>query len=260
MGRLCLKLPVILGVLATALLVSPALSQTCTSQKLRNKNDYPNCTDLHHLGAFLHWNFNASNSSLSMAFVAPPAKTGGWVAWAINPNSTKMIGSQAILAFKSNGGAVTIQTYDIKAYNISLSGLNLSYPVWDLKAEESSGNITIYGKWKLPAKTEMVNQVWQVGPGIHPNGYPIIHDVSSNAENLKSMGTLNLVTAVASSPASEPAASGPSGNTAPGPGSAGSAPSPGSSSGKNGVSRNRDRAILSLCMPLFVILGSLIVF
>ncbi|KAG7949114.1 hypothetical protein I3843_13G044300 [Carya illinoinensis] len=259
MGRLCLKFAVILGVLATALLVSPALSLTCTSQKLNNKNDYPKCIDLPHLGAFLHWNFNASNSSLSMAFIAPPAKTGGWVAWAINPNSTRMAGSQALLAFKSNGGAVTIQTYDIKSYNFSMSGLNLSYPVWDLKAEESSGNITIYGKWKLPAKTEKVNQVWQVGPSINPNGYPMIHEVSSNAENLKSMGTLNLVTAAAASPAPGPAALGPSGSTAPGPGSAGSAP-PGSSGGKNGVSRNRDTAILSLCMPLFVILGSLIVF
>ncbi|KAG6630899.1 hypothetical protein CIPAW_13G053100 [Carya illinoinensis] len=166
---------VILGVLATALLVSPALSLTCTLQKLKNKNDYPNCTDLPHLGAFLHWNFNASNSSLSMTFIAPPAKTGGWVAWAINPNSTRMAGSHALLAYKPNSSAVTIQTYDIKSYNISLSGMNLSYPVWDLKAEESSGIITIYGKWKLPAKTEKVNQVWQVGPGIIPSGYPMIH-------------------------------------------------------------------------------------
>ncbi|KAG6680650.1 hypothetical protein I3843_13G044400 [Carya illinoinensis] len=220
-----MKFAVILGVLATALLVSPALSLTCTLQKLKNKNDYPNCTDLPHLGAFLHWNFNASNSSLSMTFIAPPAKTGGWVAWAINPNSTRMAGSHALLAYKPNSSAVTIQTYDIKSYNISLSGMNLSYPVWDLKAEESSGIITIYGKWKLPAKTEKVNQVWQ-----------------------------RLLVVLL------PAASGPSGSTAPGPGSAGSAPSPGSSGGKNGVSRNRDRAILSLCMPLFVILGSLIVF
>ncbi|XP_018844150.1 auxin-induced in root cultures protein 12-like [Juglans regia] len=259
MGRLCLKFAVILGVLAMALLVSPALSLTCTSQKFSNKNDYPKCTDLPHLGAFLHWNFNASNSSLSMAFIAPPAKTGGWVAWAINPNSTGMAGSQALLAFKPNGGAVTIQTYDIKSYMFNMSGMNLSYPVWDLKAEESSSNITIYGKWKLPAKMEKLNQVWQVGPGITPNGYPIIHN--TNPENLKATGTLNLVTAAATSPAPEPAAaSGPSGSPAPGPGSAGSTPSPGSSGGNNGVSRNRDRAILSLCMPLFVILGSLIVF
>lgn len=258
MGRLCLKFAVILGVLAMALLVSPALSLTCTSQKLSNKNDYPNCTDLPHLGAFLHWNFNASNSSLSMAFIAPPAKTGGWVAWAINPNSTTMAGSQALLAFKPNGGVATIQTYDIKSYMFNMSGMKLTYPVWDLKAEESSSNITIYGKWKLPAKTEKVNQVWQVGPSITPNGYPMIHD--RNMENLKASGILNLVTAAAASPAPEPAASGPSGSTAPGPRSAGSAPSPGSSGGNNGVSRNRDTAILSLCMPLFVILGSLIVF
>lgn len=248
----CTRGAVVLGVLAVvALMVAPGESLTCTSLKFTNKEVYPNCTDLPTLSAYLHWSYNSSNSSLSVAFVAPPAKTGGWVAWAINPNLTGMAGSQALVAFKSNG-TLTVQTYDIKSYNFSLSGMTLSYKVWDLSAEESNGTIRIFGKWKLPANTEKVNQVWQVGPGVSPQGYPMIH--ATSPENLAARGTLQLVGQEAVSPP----------GSAPGP--AGSAPGPaGSTPGSNGSSpgaapSGASRVRGGLGVGLLLILGSLIVY
>ncbi|XP_059430493.1 cytochrome b561 and DOMON domain-containing protein At3g25290 [Corylus avellana] len=248
MGRLCFSCGAVLGVLAVALLVAPGEALNCTSQKFTNKEVYPNCTDLPHLTANLHWSFNVSNSSLSVAFVAPPAKPGGWVAWAINPTKTGMAGAQALVAFKSNG-TVTIQTFDIKSYNFSQSGLKLSYEVWDLSAEESGGTIKIFGKWKLPAKTEKVNQVWQVGPGLSPLGYPMVH--AFEAENLAAKAVLQLVgQAAAISPASEPNASAPGPNGS-APGSNGSAPA-------SGAPRGRGELGVGISMAVFMILGSLI--
>jgi hypothetical protein len=222
MGKPCFTCGAVLGlgVLAVvALLVAPAESLDCTSQKFTNKQVYANCTDLPHLSANLHWSYNASNSSLSVAFVAPPPKPGGWVAWAINPNATGMAGSQTLLAFKSND-SVTIQTYDIRAYNFSLSGLKLVYEVWDLSAEDSNGTFKIFGKWKLPAGTEKVNQVWQAGPGLSPQGYPMMHALQP--ENLQAKANLQLVGQEAVSPTGS-AASEPSASTTPAP--SGSTPS-----------------------------------
>lgn len=80
-------------------LISPANALICSSQKLSN-NLYTNCTDLPTLNSSLHWTHIANTSSISIAFVAPPSKPDGWIAWAINPTGTGMPGSQALLAFK----------------------------------------------------------------------------------------------------------------------------------------------------------------
>ncbi|XP_062158750.1 auxin-induced in root cultures protein 12-like [Alnus glutinosa] len=182
------------------------------TQKFTIKQVYSNCTDLPHLSAYLHWSFDASNSSLSVAFVAPPPKPEGWVSWAINPNGTGMAGSQALLAFKSNG-SVTIQTYDIRSYNFSQSGLKLAYEVWDLSADVSNGTFKIFGKWKLSPGTEKVNLVWQVGPGLNSQGNPMIHEFFPG--NLQAKENLQLVDQEAVSPTGS--ASEPTGSTAHGP-------------------------------------------
>ncbi|XP_062174786.1 auxin-induced in root cultures protein 12 [Alnus glutinosa] len=265
MGRSCFTCGAVVGVLAVValLLVAPAESLNCTSQKFTNKQVYANCTDLPHLSANLHWSYDASNSSLSVAFVAPPPKPDGWVAWAINPNATGMAGSQALLAFKSNG-SVTIQTYDIRSYNFSQSGLKLVYEVWDLSAEDSNGTIKIFGKWKLPAGTKKVNQVWQVGPGLNPQGYPMIH--AFQPENLQAKANLQLVGHEAVSPTGSAPAPGPSGS-APGPsssapGTPGSAPgAPGSAPGTPGSAPSGASTLRGgLGVGLFLILGSLIAY
>nr|XP_023881826.1 chitin elicitor receptor kinase 1-like isoform X2 [Quercus suber] len=163
MGRLVMLGMRVVAVVVLGLVVSPSESLTCSSQKFTNKV-YANCTDLPYLGAYLHWNYNASIATLSIAFLAEPPQADGWVAWAINPSSTKMPGSQALLAFKPNGSIPTVKTYDISSYNFSSSGTKLSYDVSDLSSWFSDSTIMIFATWRLPEKTEKVNHVWQVGP------------------------------------------------------------------------------------------------
>ncbi|XP_062174898.1 cytochrome b561 and DOMON domain-containing protein At3g25290-like [Alnus glutinosa] len=171
----------------TALLISPAESLTCTSQTFTNNARYTNCVDLTQLTAYLHWTHDQSNSSLSIAFIAPPAKSDGWVAWAINPTETGMKGSQTLLAFQSNG-AMTVKTYNISAIG-PIAESKLSFEVWDLSAEQSDGVMRIFAKLKVPGNGMTVNQVWQVGASV-TSGVPDAHPMQT--ANLNSKSTLNL--------------------------------------------------------------------
>ncbi|MBA0758384.1 hypothetical protein Gotri_021389 [Gossypium trilobum] len=171
-------------------LISPTHSTDCSSLKLSGgKKQYSNCTHLPTLNATLHFTYNATNSSLSIAFSAPPAKAGGWIAWAVNPTGTGMAGSQALLAFKNNGSMV-VKTYNISSYSSIVEG-KLSFDVWDLEAEAGSdGKMVLYGSLKVEESAEKLNQVWQVGPGI-ADGHPMKHEFDK--ANLGSVGELQLV-------------------------------------------------------------------
>ncbi|KAI4354209.1 hypothetical protein L6164_003098 [Bauhinia variegata] len=180
---------VILGISFWVLLISPAHSQNCTSQKFSGNRVFANCSDLPTLSAVLHYNYNASNSSLSIAFTATPSKPDGWVAWAINPNGTGMLGAQALIAFKLDS-KLTVKTYNLESYK-SIKQEKLSFDVWDLSAEENNGTMTIFAGVKLPGKAENVSQVWQVGPSV-TDGTPDKHEFKP--ANLGSKGTLALGT------------------------------------------------------------------
>lgn len=185
---------IVLGLSLWFLLISPALSLTCTSQSKNLKNEiYVHCLDLPSLSSFLHFTYDASNRSLSIAFVAAPAKSGGWIAWAINPTAPGMAGSQALVAYKDSKGAVTVKLYNVSSYESIVPTKKLSFDVWDTSADESGGLMRIYGKVKVPeelAKAGKLNQVWQVGPSVTPEGMIAKHDFAP--PNLNSKGALDL--------------------------------------------------------------------
>ncbi|KAJ7961645.1 Cytochrome b561 and DOMON domain-containing protein [Quillaja saponaria] len=181
------KFFLILGLSVFVLLFTSVSSLTCTSQKFANNQLYSKCLDLPSLSSYLHWTYDSSNSSLSVVFLAPPAQRDGWISWAINPTGTGMAGSQALIAFKSNG-VITVKTYNISSYT-SIVQSKLSFDVWDMRAEESDGLIKIYAKVKVPEKAEKLNQVWQVGPSVTA-GRPDKHEFQT--ENLNAKGTLSL--------------------------------------------------------------------
>ncbi|KAF5726558.1 hypothetical protein HS088_TW22G00237 [Tripterygium wilfordii] len=197
-SRLVLTL---LALSACFLLILPIHSLTCKSQTFSKNRLYSNCTDLTGFNAFLHYTHNASNSSLSIAFTAVPAKPDGWISWAINPNSDGMIGAQSLIAFKSNG-SVTVKPYNLTSYGY-INETNLSFQVWDMSAEATATTMTIFATVKVPEKAGKVNQVWQVGPSV-TNGVPDKHLMSK--ENLEAKGALELVS---SASASAPASSSP---------------------------------------------------
>lgn len=165
---------------------SPAYSLTCTSQTFKNNKLYSHCLDLPTLSSYLHWTYDSSNSSVSVAFVAAPPESSGWISWAINPTGTGMIGAQALVAFKHSNGSMVVQTYNIDSFTIKESKLSLD--VWDTSAEYTDGTIRLFAKMKVPEKSETVNHVWQVGPIADDS--PAKHE--TQAPNLNAKATLKL--------------------------------------------------------------------
>ncbi|KAI3749710.1 hypothetical protein L2E82_20326 [Cichorium intybus] len=170
------------------LLSSTVHSINCASEKFTNKKVYSNCNDLPTLNSTLHWTFNPQNSSLSVAFVAPPATPNGWIAWAINPTQTGMIGSQALIAFKNSTGLMAVKTYNISSYSSIKEG-KISLEVLESSAEYSGGVMKIFAVVKLPEKMTEVNHVWQVGGSVN-DGMPGKH--AFLPANMKAMGKLQL--------------------------------------------------------------------
>uniref|UniRef100_A0A0D6QTD7 Cytochrome b561 and DOMON domain-containing protein n=1 Tax=Araucaria cunninghamii TaxID=56994 RepID=A0A0D6QTD7_ARACU len=187
MGR-----PLTVGVVATVLLLfalrwDAACAQTCPLPGITKQ--YTNCSVLGKLNATLSWTYTSANGSVDIAFRATPAASAGWVGWGINPTGTKMVGTQALIAFRLSNGSTIVNTYDVKSYSdVTLS--NLSFPVTSKSATfESGGAITILATLILPSNKTTVNQVWQVGSAV-TNMIPDAHATSN--DNKQSLGTVNL--------------------------------------------------------------------
>ncbi|XP_060181072.1 cytochrome b561 and DOMON domain-containing protein At3g25290 [Lycium barbarum] len=181
--------------LLVLLFISPSTSLTCSSQTFSSNTKFTNCTDLPSLKSFLHWTFDTTKHTLSIAFTASPASPDGWIAWGINPNAQAMVGTQSLIAFKNAKGSVIVNTYNLTSYK-SITESKLLYNVLDSKAESSSdGVMTIFATLELPKNTKTVNQVWQVGPAVK-DGMPVVHEFE--ADNLNSKTTLDLATSATS--------------------------------------------------------------
>ena len=211
--------------------IHPTFSQStipsCKSLKFSNRT-FANCNDLPTLNAVLHWTYNPSNSSLSMAFTAKPSQPNGWVAWGLNPNGKGMAGAQALLALKTDPSSpITVSTYDIKSYGEINKG-PISFKVGSLLAEETGSAYTIFGTWELPTGQAKFNQIWQVGPVT--NGKISKHEFAPPNLGAKQVLSLSGSTGPAASPSGTPSdptvsplSSAPSGAKI-----VGSAPAPGS--------------------------------
>ncbi|XP_072999234.1 cytochrome b561 and DOMON domain-containing protein At3g25290-like [Typha latifolia] len=161
----------------------------CLTEKFSSNRVFAACTDLPHLSSSLHWSYNRAASSLSIAYVAPPEAPAGWVAWAINPSGTGMVGSQALIAFKNPNGEMGVKTYNITGYS-PIKESAIDYEVSDLAADFVSGKMRMFATVKLPQGMEAVNQVWQVGSSV-TGGVPDKH--SFGPDNMAAKGTLDLV-------------------------------------------------------------------
>ncbi|KAF3780843.1 hypothetical protein EJ110_NYTH38266 [Nymphaea thermarum] len=153
--------------------VISAASACCKSESFHNRR-YARCTDLPVLNSSLHWTYSSADHSLDIAYRAPPAAPGGWVAWAINPSRLGMVGSQALVAYVDHG-KVTVFTTSVDSYGPSMQKMSLSFPVWNLAGETTHGaDIVIYAKLRPPWKNTTINQVWQSGTSV-ANGVPQMH-------------------------------------------------------------------------------------
>lgn len=203
----------------------------CSSDRFSSNRTFAHCLDLPYLDSSLHFTYDSSARSLSIAFVAPPAKPEGWVAWAINPTGGGMRGSQTLIGFHQADGTLAVKTYNVSRYGPISEG-PIAFETSDLAAELSGGAMRIFGKLVLPeGMTPTVEQVWQVGATV-ANGVPQKHEF--NKENMESKGLVDLSKGVlvqSPPPVPAPASSNPAANgTSP---SAPGSPSPISASGSN---------------------------
>lgn len=169
-----------------------ATAQSCARYNFASNQDFSACSDLPYLNSYLHWKYSPSSEDVEIAFRSTGVSSSRWVAWAINPTSHGMVGSQALVAYQKSDGTMRAYTAPVTSYQTGLQEGDLSFPVSDLKATYSSSNneIIIFATLKLQnLNSSSVNHVWQEGP--ISNDSPGMHPVSG--ANVQSMGTLNLL-------------------------------------------------------------------
>ncbi|THG22519.1 cytochrome b561 and DOMON domain-containing protein At5g47530-like [Camellia sinensis] len=174
-------------VLVSFFLVSSA--QTCINDTFTSNRVFDSCNDLPYLQAHLHWNYNQSTGEVEIAYRAHQISEG-WIAWAINPTETGMIGSQALVAFRDANGSMTAYPTSITSYNPSMLPVNLSFQVSNISAEYSANVMTIFAVIGPLDNGTIANHVWQAGSSISDN-IPQIH--STSTANLQSLGTLDFL-------------------------------------------------------------------
>ncbi|OVA01810.1 Cytochrome b561 [Macleaya cordata] len=151
---------------------------------------FSSCNDLPVLNSFLHWNYNSSTNTVDIAFRHTNISSSSWVAWAINPSSKGMIGSQALVAFQGSDGIMRAYTSSVTNYTTQLQEGNLSFAVPKISAEFLNNEITIFATLELPINSSStVTQLWQEGPliGDSPTAHP------TTGDNVKSIGTLDFL-------------------------------------------------------------------
>ncbi|XP_011100617.1 cytochrome b561 and DOMON domain-containing protein At5g47530-like [Sesamum indicum] len=179
------KVNLLLKVLVSVFVASSA--ETCSNSTFSLNRVYNSCSDLPYFGAHLHWNYIPSLRKVSIAYRARQISTG-WIAWAINPTGTGMVGSQALVAFRNDNGSMTVYPTSITSYNPSMLPGELSFQVSNISAEYKHNEMTIYAIVGPLENGTIVNHVWQAGNSVSSN-IPQIHSMSSS--HLQSMGKID---------------------------------------------------------------------
>ncbi|CAJ1963927.1 unnamed protein product [Sphenostylis stenocarpa] len=171
-------------------MVVPTISQPCNSFKFQKNINYAACEDLSVLESSLHWNYHPSSGVVDVAFNKANAKDSSWVAWAINPTSKGMIGSQAFMVVHRQDGNIKAYTSPITSYATMLQEGNLSFPVYSISASYTNNHIIIFTSFQLPVNKTMVNHVWQEGL-VSNDGTLRSHSFARS--NLQSYGTIDFM-------------------------------------------------------------------
>ncbi|XP_024988599.1 cytochrome b561 and DOMON domain-containing protein At5g47530-like [Cynara cardunculus var. scolymus] len=186
---LCPKGVFLCCIMVTTLFLPSAYAQTCSNYAFSTNRVFSACNDLPVLNSFLHYTYNPSSQTLSIAYRHTNVDSSRWVAWAINPTSQGMAGSQALVAFQQSDGSMRVYTSPITGYTTQLAEGDLSFPVSDLSATYSNNEIVIFATLGLQNGSSTMNQVWQEGQV--SGNVPSVH--ATSGDNVRSMGTLNVL-------------------------------------------------------------------
>ncbi|TYI78139.1 hypothetical protein E1A91_D06G190300v1 [Gossypium mustelinum] len=169
-------------------LILTCYAQTCAKYAFSSNRVFKSCTHLPVLNSFLHYNYDVSGK-LEIAYRHTGITSSRWVAWAINPTSKAMVGSQALVAYQLSDGSMRAYTSPITQYQTQLQEGELSFDVSDLSATSANNEIIIFATLGFPNNDTTLNQVWQ--EGAMSGNTPQMHATSD--PNVQSMGTLNLL-------------------------------------------------------------------
>ncbi|KAL8228241.1 hypothetical protein R6Q57_015825 [Mikania cordata] len=173
----------------TTLFVS-TYAQICSNYTFATNAVFSACNDLPVLNSFLHYTYNPSSQTLSIAYRHTNFDSSNWAAWGINPTSQGMTGTQALVAFQQSDGTMRVYTSPIMGYSTELAEGDLSFPVSDLSATYSNNELIILATLGLQNWTgATMYQVWQEGP--LSRNVPISH--ATSGDNVRSVGTFNVV-------------------------------------------------------------------
>ncbi|OMO64716.1 Cytochrome b561, eukaryote [Corchorus olitorius] len=186
MATILPKLALSLSLFASLILSSYA--QTCSNYAFSSNRVFRSCSDLPVLNSFLHYNYDSSGK-LEIAYRHAGISSSRWVAWAINPTSTGMVGSQALVAYQQSDGSMRVFKSPITSYQTQMQEGDLSFDVSDLSATYANNEIIIFATLELSNNGTTLNQVWQEGP--LSGNTPQMH--ATTGSNVQSMGTLNLL-------------------------------------------------------------------
>ncbi|KAG8490655.1 hypothetical protein CXB51_013895 [Gossypium anomalum] len=169
-------------------LILACYAQTCAKYAFSSNRVFKSCTDLPVLNSFLHYNYDVSGK-LEIAYRHTGITSSRWVAWAINPTSKAMVGSQALVAYQLSDGSMRAYTSPITQYQTQLQEGELSFDVSDLSATYANNEVIIFATLGFPNNDTTLNQVWQ--EGAMSGNTPQMH--ATSGPNVQSMGTLNLL-------------------------------------------------------------------
>jgi len=199
MGKITPKAPfLLLSFLLISHFFSTISAQLCKSHAFPNNEKFATCNDLPVLNSYLYWNYDPNTQTAKIAFRATGLTSSNWIAWALNPKSSGMIGAQALVAYR-NATGITAYTSAVTSTSTTLAPSTLSFPVTGVSAlRTGKGEMVIVATVKPPSTK--VNQVWQVG-SLGSGGAPAGHPLSG--DSLKSSGNIDFLSGQTTSSGSE---------------------------------------------------------
>lgn len=172
---------------------------TTTSTKTFQK-----CMTLPTQQASIAWTFHAHNATLDLVFFGTFISPSGWVGWGINPTSSEMTGTRAVIAFPDpNSGQVVLLPYILdstvklqrspllsRPLDIHLLSSSVTLYGGKMATVHNGAAVQIYATLKLSQNKTKIHNVWN--RGLYVQGYsPTIHQTTSN--DLSSIATIDVL-------------------------------------------------------------------
>ncbi|MBA0567440.1 hypothetical protein Golob_012177, partial [Gossypium lobatum] len=171
-------------------------------KQMQNQTNTTQCKKLSSLQAQFAWNYHKTSHNQTQLNILIGTKlitNTGWLAWGINPDLPRMVGTRAIIAVKvPNQITPSVNTYNITkdiqlGCRLQPSGIDFMVQNTTVVDDKDVGFFYVFSTLVLPQRYNVssLNHVWQVGycvDGLEPK----MHEPSLG--NLDSKEVLNLET------------------------------------------------------------------